>query len=109
MPVLYNMVLKSYDQATPIGIKGAVAAANSTGTSHRGAVLGHIMAFAPSQDELEGKIKGIDEEMDLAAEFAPGPDLCTVLADVLLLLPACGRCCGKIREKECFLTCASIF
>ena len=35
--------------------------------------LGHIMAFTPSQDELEGKAKGIDEEMDLAAESAPTP------------------------------------
>ena len=33
--------------------------------------LGHIMAFTPSQDELEGKAQGIDEEMDLAAESAP--------------------------------------
>ena len=31
------------------------------------------MAFAPGQDELEGKAKGIDEEMDLAAESAPAP------------------------------------
>ena len=35
--------------------------------------LGHIMAFTPSQDELEGQAKGIDEEMDLAAESAPTP------------------------------------
>jgi len=35
--------------------------------------LGHIMAFTPSQDELEGKAQGIDEEMDLAAESAPAP------------------------------------
>ena len=35
--------------------------------------LGHIMAFAPGQDELEGKAKGINEEMDLAAESAPAP------------------------------------
>jgi hypothetical protein len=35
--------------------------------------LGHIMAFTPSQDELEGKAKGIDEEMDLAAESTRAP------------------------------------
>ena len=35
--------------------------------------LGHIMAFTPSQDELQGKAKRIDEEMDLAAEATPTP------------------------------------
>ena len=35
--------------------------------------LGHIMALTPGQDELEGKAKGIDEEIDLAAESAPAP------------------------------------
>ena len=35
--------------------------------------LGHVMAFTPGQDELEGKAKGIDEEMDLASESAPAP------------------------------------
>ena len=35
--------------------------------------LGHIMAFTTGQDELEGQAKGIDEEMDLAAESAPAP------------------------------------
>ena len=33
--------------------------------------LGHVMTFTPGQDELEGKAKGIDKEMDLAAESAP--------------------------------------
>ena len=35
--------------------------------------LGHIVAFTPGQNELEGKAQGIDEEMDLAAESAPAP------------------------------------
>ena len=35
--------------------------------------LGHIMAFTTGQDELEGQAKGIDEEMDLAAESTPTP------------------------------------
>lgn len=35
--------------------------------------LGHIMAFTTGQDELEGQAKGIDEEMDLAAESTSAP------------------------------------
>ncbi len=35
--------------------------------------LGHSMAFTTGQDELEGKARGIDEKMDLAAESAPAP------------------------------------
>jgi len=35
--------------------------------------LGHIMAFTTSQDERQGKAKGIDEEMELAAESASAP------------------------------------
>ncbi len=35
--------------------------------------LGEVMAFSASQDELQGKAKRIDEEMDLAAEATPAP------------------------------------
>ena len=35
--------------------------------------LGHIMAFTTGQDELEGQAKGINEEMDLAAESTRAP------------------------------------
>ncbi len=35
--------------------------------------LGHIMAFTSGQYELQRQAKGIDEEMDLAAESAPAP------------------------------------
>lgn len=100
MPVLYNMVLKSYDQATPIGIQGAVAAANSTGTSHRGAVLGHIMAFTPGQDELEGRVKGIDEEMDLAAEFAPGPTFALFLLTSSSFYPPAEGVAGRSERRS---------
>ena len=31
------------------------------------------MAFTTSQDEFQGNAKGIDEDMDLVAEFAPAP------------------------------------
>ena len=35
--------------------------------------LGHIIAFTSGQYELQRQAKGIDEEMDLAAESAPAP------------------------------------
>ena len=89
------MVLKSYYQTIPIGIQRVVAVANSTGTSHRGPVLGHIMAFTPSQDELEGKVKGIDEEMDLAAEFAPAPTFALFLLTSSSFYPPAESVAGR--------------
>ncbi len=44
--------------------------------------LGHIMAFTSGQYELEGQAKGINEEMDLAAESTSTP------AQALFLLTA---------------------